>query len=190
MSDPHTADLRAAASRLWWFVVLRAVVAIVFGILVLAWPDLSLRALLFVFGFFAVIDGIVAILAGFGIGAEVASRGWAFLEGALSLVAGLVALLWPGVTALALLWVIAVWAVLVGAVELFAAFRLRGRDRGWGWTALAGALYVLLGILLMVWPVSGILSLLWLLGVGSIVWGIAVLVLAFVVRGDVKRLAA
>lgn len=98
----------------------------IFGLLALIWPQITLLALVLVFGVYAIVDGVAALVAA-ARGRQLAggSRGWLVLEGLLGIAAGIVALLWPGITALALLWVIAAWAVLTGVLEIVAAVRLR-----------------------------------------------------------------
>jgi uncharacterized membrane protein HdeD (DUF308 family) len=99
---------------------------VIFGLLALIWPQITLLALVLVFGVYAIVDGVAALVAA-ARGRQLAggSRGWLVLEGLLGIAAGIVALLWPGITALALLWVIAAWAVPTGVLEIVAAVRLR-----------------------------------------------------------------
>lgn len=170
--------------RHWWVVALRGLAAIVFGILTFIWPNISLAVLILFFGAYAIVDGVL------GLYAATQSRGehvWApVLEGLLSIAAGLVAFFWPGVTALALLFVIATWAILTGVIEVYAAIRLRRViDNEWA-LVLSGVLSVVFGILLLVQPGAGVLTVVWLIGGYAIAFGIAMLVFAFRLR-DVSQ---
>jgi uncharacterized membrane protein HdeD (DUF308 family) len=121
---------------------------------------------------------------------------WTIVQGVVSVLAGVLALIWPGLTALALLFVVAFWAIVLGIGEIGGAFASRRRrSTSWGWTLAAGILNVIFGILLLIWPASGILTLVWLVGIFTLVGGLALIVLAFRVRSvatsadDVSRAA-
>src|SRR5690242_15265463 len=105
----------ATLSKWWWAVALRGLVAVIFGIIAIVWPGLTLFWLIIVFGAYAIIDGVVEIYSGFFDRAQYGARWWVgVLEGIVSLVVGLIAWIWPGLTALALLYLIAAWAVITG----------------------------------------------------------------------------
>ena len=153
-------------SRSWWILAVRGAAAVIFGLLALIWPQITLLALVLVFGAYALVDGVFALVAA-ARGRQLAggSRGWLVLEGLLGIGAGIgagiVALLWPGITALALLWVIAFWAVLTGVLEIIAAVRLRRvLDNEW-LLVVAGTLSIIFGLILMIWPGSGAIGLVW-----------------------------
>jgi uncharacterized membrane protein HdeD (DUF308 family) len=161
-----------------WGVILGGIVAILFGLVVLVWPAITLRALILVFGIFAVAAGVFAILA--GVRAEDTRRRWLHItEGGVATLAGIVALAWPAITAAALLFVIAAWAIVTGIIEVAGAFRTRLAAMQ-EWLLLAsGAISVIFGILLLVWPRLGLLALVWLIGIYAILYGVIHLVLAF-----------
>jgi uncharacterized membrane protein HdeD (DUF308 family) len=151
-------------SRSWWILAVRGAAAVIFGLLALIWPQITLLALVLVFGAYAFIDGVFALVAA-ARGRQLAggSRGWLVFEGLLGIGAGIVALVWPGITALALLWVIAFWAVLTGVLEIVAAVRLRRvLDNEW-LLVVAGTLSIIFGLILMIWPGSGAIGLVWLI---------------------------
>ena len=178
-------------TRIWWILAVRGAVAVIFGLLALIWPEITLLALVLVFGAYAFVDGLFALVAAFR-GRQLAggSRGWLVLEGLLGIGAGIVALIWPDITALALLWVIAFWAVLTGALEIVAAVRLRRvLDNEW-MLIVAGALSILFGLILIVFPGEGAVGLVWLIGIYAIVFGIVLLGLALRLRGLGRRLRA
>jgi uncharacterized membrane protein HdeD (DUF308 family) len=174
--------VQSVAKTVWWLVLLRGGLMVLFGIIALVSPGIALLTLVWVFGIYAILDGIAAVALG------IRARGepnwvWTLVQGVVSVLAGLVALVWPGVTALALLFLIAFWAVMVGGGEIGGAFAARRRgSNAWGWTLAAGVLNVVFGVLLLIWPGSGILTLVWLVGIFALAGGIALIVLAFRVR--------
>jgi uncharacterized membrane protein HdeD (DUF308 family) len=178
-------------SRAWWIMAVRGLAAVIFGVVALIWPEITLLALVLVFGAYVFVDGVFALIAA-ARGRELAggSRGWLVLEGLLGVGAGIVAALWPDITALALLWVIAFWAVLTGVLEIFAAVRLRRMLNNEWMLVVAGALSIVLGLILIIWPGSGAIGLVWLIGIYAIVFGVVFLVLAFRLRGLGRRLEA
>ena len=129
-------------ARRWWAVALRGAAAIVFGILTLLMPGITLWALVLLFGSYAVVDGVFSVVAALR-GEDDEEPWWALLlHGLVSIAAGLVAFFLPGLSALALVYVIAAWAVVTGALEIAAAVRLRKRITGEWWLALSGILSV------------------------------------------------
>src|ERR687890_1931301 len=170
-------------SRNWWMLALRGLAAIVFGVLAFVWPDITLFVLVLLFGAYMLVDGIFAIVAAVRAAGREA-RWWLLLiEGVLGVLAGLVAALWPGLTALALLYFIAAWAIVSGIFEIVGAIRLRREIEGEWALGLSGALSVLFGVLLVaVGPGVGLLSLVWLIGAYALAFGVLLLVLAFRVR--------
>ena len=171
-------------SRNWWLVALRGLAAIVFGVLAFVWPAITLWALVLLFGAYMLVDGVFAIVAAVRAAGREA-RWWLLLiEGVLGVLAGLVAAFWPGLTALALLYFIAAWAIVSGILEIAGAIRLRREIEGEWALGLSGALSLLFGVLLVVIPApAGLLSLVWLIGAYALAFGVLLLVLAFRLRG-------
>jgi uncharacterized membrane protein HdeD (DUF308 family) len=168
----------------WWVVLLRGIFAILFGILAYAWPGLTALVLVTLWGAYALVDGIFGVVAGV--------RGkWTSLVvmGVLGILAGIAAFFWPGLTAVSLLWVLAIWVIVAGSMQIAAAIRLRKEVQGeWLWI-LAGILMVGLGLLFFLYPGAGILSVTWLLASLAIVWGILLVMLSFKLKGLKGRLA-
>lgn len=161
----------------WWALVLRGLAAIAFGVLAFVWPQITLTALVFLWGAYALVDGVFAIAAGVKSHGE-NKRWWVLLlEGILGVAAGLVAFLVPGITALALLILIAAWAMVTGAFEIAAAIQLRKHIKGEWLLALAGVASVLFALALLFNPAAGALALVWLIGAYSIVFGVLLIVL-------------
>ncbi len=175
----------SALSENWWALLVRGLLAVLFGLIALFLPGMTLWVLVLVFGAYALVDGVFAVVAGIrGTG----GRRWVLIiEGILSVLAGIVALLWPGITALALLYVIAFWAIFTGVAEMIAAVALRREMAGEWALFLVGILSVIFGIILAVLPGVGLLSLVWLIGLYALAVGGALIVLAFRVRGAPRR---
>ena len=169
--------------RNWWHFAVRGVLAIVFGVLALIWPDSTKLALVLLFGAFAFVDGIFAVTTG------IAARGhferwWALLlEGIAGIVIAVLTFVWPDVTALVLLYFIAAWAILTGIFEIMAAIELRNLIVGESVMMLYGLLSIVLGVLLFAFPEAGAVSLTWAIGLYAIFAGIMEIVFAFRLRG-------
>lgn len=171
-----------ALSRNWWAVAVRGVVAILFGLAALVWPDVTLAFLIALFGVYALLDGIFAIVAAFRAARRDLRWGPLAFEGVLGILAGLAAFVWPSLTALALLYLIAAWAIVTGLAEVIGAVQLREVGGGTLWLVLAGVISIIFGVLLILFPSSGALAVLWVIGVYAIVFGILLLVLAWQLR--------
>jgi uncharacterized membrane protein HdeD (DUF308 family) len=170
------------ALRNWWMVALRGVLALLFGLVALFFPRIALLAFIYVFAAYAIIDGLVAITVAIRERGSLSRWGWVLAEGILSVAAGVVAAVYPGLTALVLLYVVAAWAILTGIAELVTAFSIREQaSREWALGA-AGVLSIVFGILLFISPRAGILALLWVVGLYAILFGILFLVRAFQLR--------
>lgn len=154
----------------------RGIVGVLFGIVALVWPGITLLALILLFGVYALIDGIVNLVLGFT--SPIPHVRWLHvLEGVVGIVLGVAALVWPGVTLLAVVFLVAAWAIVEGVLEIVAAIRLRDvLQREW-LLALAGILSVAFGVLVAANPGAGAISIAWLLGVYAIAAGIVRIVL-------------
>ncbi|MGN6697209.1 MAG: HdeD family acid-resistance protein [Thermomicrobiales bacterium] len=170
-------------SRHWWLLALRGVIAIIFGICALIWPGLTLTVLVLLFGAYALVDGIFAVIAGIRAVGRAANWWVLLLEGILGIIFGLLTFAWPGITALVLLVFIAVWAVLTGIMEIVTAIQLRREIQGEWLLALSGVLSIIWGIILFVRPGAGALAIAWLIGVFAILFGISLIALAYRLRG-------
>jgi uncharacterized membrane protein HdeD (DUF308 family) len=169
--------LIGTVARHWPLILVRGLAAIAFGILCFVWPAITLLALVVLYGVYAIVDGVAAIVWGSR------SHWWSMMVvGAISVLSGLIAFFWPGITALALLYVIAAWAIVRGVAEIGAALHLRGRVGHEGLLALAGFVSILFGVLIALFPGAGALSVLWLIGSFAIVFGIFTVALALSLR--------
>ena len=159
-------------SRYWWLVVLRGVLAILFGLAAFLWPGLTWLVLILLFGSYALVDGAFSLVMGF-VSIKNEPRWWAFvLEGIVSILAGLIALFQPELTALILLYVIATWAIVTGVLEIAAAIRLRREIENEWLLGLAGAASILVGVLLFLQPEAGSLAVVWTIGAYALLFGV------------------
>ncbi len=169
-------------SRNWWAVGLRGLAAIIFGILALVVPSITLIVLIAFFGAYALIDGVLAVYLAIRGRENNRNWGWLLVEGIAGILIGILTFRWPGVTALVLLAFIAAWAIITGAMEIFQAIELRRViDNEW-LLILSGAASVIFGLLLIIFPNTGALALIWLIGIYAIIFGALLLVLAWRLR--------
>lgn len=174
-------------SRYWWLLALRGAAAIIFGILAFVWPGLTLGALVILFGVYVLIDGVSNIITSFS-HRETNDRWWVMLlEGLVGVVAGILTFIYPGISAIILLYFIAAWAILTGILEIVAAIRLREEITGEWALALGGIASVIFGILLIIFPGTGALAVVWIIGSYAILFGALLIYLAFKVRGTDER---
>jgi uncharacterized membrane protein HdeD (DUF308 family) len=168
----------------WWALALRGAIAILFGLAALLRPGIALEALILLFGAYALVDGVFAIVGVFG-GTRGGTPRWLlFVEGIAGILVGLIAFVLPQLTALLLLYLIAAWAIITGISEIAMAIRLRQQITGEWALIIGGAFSVLFGVILVVVsPFAGLLSLIWLIGVYALAFGILMLITAFQVRG-------
>jgi uncharacterized membrane protein HdeD (DUF308 family) len=176
-------------ARHWWLILLRGLFAVLFGVLALIWPGITLITLVILYGAYALVDGITAIAAAIR-AAEHQMQWWSLLlRGIVGIAAGIVAFVWPGLTALVLLFIIAFWAIATGVMEIVAAIRLREAIANEWLLGLGGLISILFGVLLIVNPGAGALSVVWLIGAFALIFGIMQIALAFRLRGIHDRLS-
>lgn len=171
-------------ARNWWVMVVRGVLAILFGVMAFAWPGITIQALILLFGIYALADGVFSLIEALT-GRHPADTPWwaLILEGIAGVAAGLVALVWPGITAFVLLMLIASWAVVTGILEIATAIRLWSHVKGEWMMLLAGILSVVFGIACFAAPVAGALAVVWLIATYAIIFGITLIGLGFRLRG-------
>ncbi|MDT1060557.1 HdeD family acid-resistance protein [Paracoccus sp. CPCC 101403] len=175
-------DLVRMMAANWWMVLLRGIAAVLFGIIALAWPGLTVYVLLLTFGAYAVFDGILALVTGYQ-RRKTDERWWAWgLEGLLSIAIGLMALFWTEATALAFIIWMAIWGVIAGVFRIVAAIRLRHEIDGEWALVLSGVLLVMWGLLMAMLPAAGLLSIAWLLGIFAVLIGITLIALSLRLR--------
>ncbi len=177
--DPARSEaLSEILAESWWAVGLRGLLGIIFGLICLLTPGIALGAFIILFAAYMLVDGVFAIIS--GIKAARNGERWALLilEGVVDLAAGAIAALWPAITLVALIWVIAIWAIVSGVLMLFAAFALSHTHGRW-WLALGGIASIIFGALMVIEPLVGAVVLTWWIGAYALVFGVVLLVLAF-----------
>ena len=168
--------------RQWGWVALRGVCALIFGVLALVMPGLTLSLLVLFWGAYALIDGVSALVAGFRM-REGSKPMWSLvLVGLLGIAAGAVTFLWPGITALTLVIIIGSWAIVAGIFQIVAAVRLRKYIQGEWLHALSGLLSVIFGAAMVLLPGAGAIALAWLIGWFAICFGVMLIVVALRLR--------
>ena len=180
-AEERSTMMSAGLARNWWAVVIRGVAAILFGVIALLAPGIALLSFVIVFAAYMLVDGIFAIVAAVRAARRHERWGWLVLEGIADLAAGAVAFLWPLLTVVAFVFLMAAWAIVSGALLTAAAFRLNF-PHGRGWMLFGGVVSLIWGILLLIWPLTGALVLTWWMAGYALFFGGALLVLAFRLR--------
>src|SRR5262249_2276884 len=164
--------------RNWWALALRGALAVLFGVAAFVLPGLTVAFLIALFGVYAFIDGVLAIVAGVKAAEHHERFGSLLLRGIAGMAVGVVAFILPGATAFILTLMIGAWAIVTGLLEIVAAVRLH-RAHGEWLLIVNGVLSVVFGLLLVVVPALGMLTLVWIVGSYAIVFGVVMLMLAF-----------
>jgi uncharacterized membrane protein HdeD (DUF308 family) len=177
-------------SRNWWTFAIRGIASVIFGILALAVPGIALFVLVFLFGAYALVDGVFALIG--AVREAEAHNRWAHLlfVGIFGILVAAITFFFWQITAFALLYLIAAWAVVTGILELVGAFELRRHLPGDLWWVLAGLASIAFGVLLILRPLNGALAVIWIIGFYAIVFGGFLIGLAFRLRGLGRTTAA
>jgi uncharacterized membrane protein HdeD (DUF308 family) len=183
MSDDLTAaQASTALRRIWWLPVLRGVVLLVLGLLMLVQPLGTVKALVWVFGVFAIIDGLVAIAQWLGNRKE-PGAGWWLISGLVGIAFGVIAVVWTGPTAQVIFYLIALWVLVLGVLAIIASVVLyRSRDIGWYWVLTFGLISFLFGLLLIMNPQTSVSIIVVLLGLFAFVGGVVLIVSGFATK--------
>ena len=174
-------------SRYWWMVALRGLLLLLFGLAAIAWPGVTLTVLVLWIGAGFLVNGALVLGAAI-VGRDVQGRAWMALDGLLGIGAGILTFLYPGITGLVLLWLVAGWAILSGALQIAVAVQFRKVIRGEWMLGLAGALGIVFGVLLIARPGVGLLTLALLIGWFALFYGALLIALGFRLRGLADRL--
>jgi uncharacterized membrane protein HdeD (DUF308 family) len=175
-------------SSSWLTLLWRGIFALLFGILALAWPGLTLLTLIYMFAFYSIVDGVSTLVAAWQNRKTDSHWGFLLFGGIISLLVGIIALLTPGLTAFYLLILIGLRAVFDGIVTIIGAIRLRKEIQNEGWLALSGVISILFGIWVIMRPGEGALAFVTVIAVVAIILGIVLIVLAFKARGWGKKI--
>jgi len=180
----------AELSRVWWAFLVRGIAAILFGILALVWPGMTVSVLVILFGAYVLVDGVFLVIKSISSWKARDDRWLLLLQGLLGIGIGIITFVNPGVTEIALLIYIAAWCLATGIMEIVIAIRLRKEVKGEIWLVLSGIASIVLAVLLMLFPKAGALGLVWLIAIYALVLGVLLVVLSFRLLGLKKRLKA
>ncbi|MCC6455967.1 MAG: HdeD family acid-resistance protein [Caldilineaceae bacterium] len=170
------------SNRAWWATGVQGLIAILFGVVVLAWPRVTLMTLIYLFAAYALVDGIFAVVGAI-IHRKEDDRGWGgVVSGLVSIAVGLATFFWPSLTALLLLYLIAARAIIVGTLQVINVYQWRKQIEGDWIPVMGGLLSIAFGLIAFILPRSGALALLWLIGIYAIATGILWIVLALRAR--------
>ncbi len=178
---PQPQGTTSLLAQNWWAVLLRGVFAILFGLIALLMPGVTIASLVLLFGAYMIVDGIFAIISGLRGAAHHGRWGMLILEGVIDLIAGLIAFFAPIITALAFVYLCGIWAIVSGVMLLMADFRLHPAHGRW-LMGLGAICSIIWGILLFLWPVTGAVVMTWWLGAYALVFGCSLIGLSFRLR--------
>jgi uncharacterized membrane protein HdeD (DUF308 family) len=190
VGDALRERLAAVLSDRWWVLLVRGLIAIAFGVIVYTQPGISLAMLVLLFGAFSLADGVLGVWTAFSSRKDHDNWWVLLLWGLVGIGIGIITFLAPGITALALLFYIAVWAIVIGVLQVIAAVRLRREIEGEWLLGLAGVISIAFGVLLLARPGAGALAVLWIISVYAVLTGILLILLAFKVKSFGRKLAA
>jgi uncharacterized membrane protein HdeD (DUF308 family) len=175
-------------AKLWWLFILRGIAAIIFGLLALAWPGITLAILIILFGAYAFADGVFALLHAISGRDETESIWVLLIEGLIGIGVGLITFFEPAITGIILLFYIAAWSLTTGVLEIVGAINLRQRVSGEFWMLLSGIASIIFALILLIHPGVGAVAVVWLIGAYAIVFGVILFALGLRLRG--ARVAA
>lgn len=175
-------SMSALLARNWWAVALRGVFAVLFALIAFFWPGATLLSFVLFFSAYMLVDGVFGIVSGIRAAAQHERWGLLILEGILNILVGVIAFLMPGLTLVFFVTLLAVWSLLTGVLMIVAAFKLNPAF-GRGWLIFSGLVSVLFGVALLIAPLIGAVVLTWWLGAYALAFGIALIILAFKLRG-------
>ena len=189
-SDVRSSPAPQTLVQNWWLFLVRGVLGIVFGLLALIFPGATMLSLVLLFSAYMLVDGVFGIISAVRAIRRKEDR-WGLLifEGILNIAVGILAFLWPGLTVIAFVWLVAAWAIVSGGLMTAAGFRLNIEHGRW-WLVLGGLLSVAYGALLIITPLIGAVVLTWWLGAYAIAFGVALVVFAFKLRSRQHELAS
>jgi len=173
-----TFSLLDAFAKNWWVLLIRGILAVLFGVMAFTLPGLTLVTLVLLYGVYALADGLTALWVG-----GQARAWWFMLLGILGVIVGVFTFIYPGITAVALLYLIAAWAIVRGVFEIVTAIQLRKEISNEWMLIIAGILSVLFGVALVAKPAAGALAVVWIIGGYAFIFGLMIIVLAFRLRG-------
>jgi uncharacterized membrane protein HdeD (DUF308 family) len=190
LSSNTAASFPSLAKKIWIFAVIRGALAIIFGLIALFAPIATSIALAIVIGVFAIVTGVFDIIE------AIRHRGSSSMVlrivlGAVSILFGILVLVWPGISLAILVIMVGVWAIITGVLQIMSSVRHRAvPDSGWVWGIIGGALSILFGVVVLIWPGTGLVAIIWIIGIWAVVWGIILIVLGVKLRKAARMIEA
>jgi uncharacterized membrane protein HdeD (DUF308 family) len=181
-SDFPWARLGEVLAKDWWLLALRGLLGVIFGLVALFMPVATILALVLLFSAYMLVDGGFALYIAVRAMRRRDSWGMPLVQAIASIATGVIAFIWPGITVVAFVLLVAAWSIVSGCLMIAAAYNVEGRGRGW--LAFGGLVSLLYGFLMILAPLIGAVVLTWWLGAYSLVFGIALIVLAFRLRSQ------
>ncbi|HPU13019.1 MAG TPA: HdeD family acid-resistance protein [Aeromicrobium sp.] len=179
-------SISSFAKITFWFLLARGIVATVFGLLALFQPVSTFKVLLFIFGIFCLLDGVISIVAGFALRGP--QWGWIVFNGFIGIILGFIAMRYPESAAVAIFLLIAAWALVSGLLHIFGSFGLKSEgDPGWYWTLISGLISVSLGVFFFAFPKTGLATVVLVLGIYALIYGVVLIFGAFGARKAIKN---
>ena len=182
-TPPNTAaGFPSLAKKIWIFAIIRGVLGIIFGLIALFSPIATALALAIVIGVYAIVNGVFDIIE------AIRHRGSSSMVlrivlGVVSILFGMLVLVWPGISLAILVIMVGIWAIIIGILQIVSSVRHRAiPNSGWVWGIIGGALSILFGILVLIWPGTGLVTIIWIIGIWAIVWGVTLIVLGVQLR--------
>ena len=176
------ADFPGLAKKIWIFAIIRGVLGIIFGLIALFAPIATAVVLAIVIGAWAIVDGVFDIVEAIRHRGS-SSMALRIVLGAVSILFGILVLVWPSMSLGILVIFVGIWAIIIGVLQIMTSIRHRALpNSGWVWGIIGGALAILFGILVLIRPGAGLVSIIWIIGVWAIVWGITLIVLGVQLR--------
>ncbi|MBB72537.1 MAG: hypothetical protein CMF50_09090 [Legionellales bacterium] len=169
-------------NHLWVGQLIRGLLAIIFGIALVAYPSLSLMIMIAIFGAFVFLNGLFAGIYALWHRKSDPSWGSHLIEGVIGIIIGLLVWFWPGLTGLILLYIIAAWAIATGIMQLVSAISLRKIIRNAALLGVTGLLSLIFGVLVCVYPVTGAVTIAWIIGIYAIIIGLLLVMCALSTR--------
>ncbi|MEJ1932174.1 HdeD family acid-resistance protein [Nostoc sp. NIES-2111] len=186
-SEKHkTFGMGKRLARNWWTVALRGAIAIIFGLVALCWPTLTLASLVYLFASFWLVGGILLAIAAFQERLQNIHSRLLLVEGIIGLAVGAIAFISPGIAGFVLLYLIAIWAIGTGLFELIASLQLQQTIENKWLPAIAGIVSIIFGLILIIWPVAQALTFLWLIAAYNVLFGMLLLILGLRLRLEFK----
>lgn len=168
-------------TRNWWVITLRGSLAVLFGAMAFVWPGPALAVLVILFAAYSFVDGIFAVIGAFSnsVGGQ---RWWVFVEGIAGIIIGVMTFVWPAITALTLVLLIGIWAIVTGILEIIAAIDMRKTIKNEGLFILSGILSTVFGVLILARPIAGTVGIVWMVAFYAVTFGTSMIFLGIRLR--------